>query len=360
MDCTYATNRYKLLLLSICGFNSARNTYSAAYVFLAREDTEHYVWALQQFAKHFDHNPQFIVTDRELALMNAIKSVYPGTKNLLCMWHINRHIQSFFNSNNKDEWSQFFNDWNSTICSESNDVYMGNIEKLLSWKTKEAFVQVVEYIEKEWLRFDEMIVRFKTNVDVNFNTFTTSIVESNHNALKLDEKMYRKDFIGSIARIDGLIKKQLKEFSRTNMRNIIGQLVTVIDDKFFDQVRGKISHYALSKAKEIYERAKNSEDVGPCINCEAKNMGLPCIHLMTNLLDNSMELSILQFDQQWRLQVPKVEEEGRNEDVPRLSANNPIEEMVALYDISSPAEKEEWTKQPLQQFLKETRSSLPP
>ncbi|KAL0217640.1 hypothetical protein RCL1_008221 [Eukaryota sp. TZLM3-RCL] len=93
--------------------------------------------------------------------------------------------------------------------------------------------------------------------------------------------MYRKDFIGSITRIDGLIKKQLKEFSRTNMRNIIGQFVTVIDDKFFDQVRGKTSHYALSKAKDIYERAKNSDYVGPCINCEAKNMGLPCIHLMT-------------------------------------------------------------------------------
>ena len=54
--------------------------------------------------------PQVIVTDRELALMNAVQTVFSESHNLLCIWHINKNVlvncRPHFQTN--DEWS---NSW---------------------------------------------------------------------------------------------------------------------------------------------------------------------------------------------------------------------------------------------------------
>ena len=36
--------------------------------------------------------PQVIVTDRELALMNAVQTVFSESHNLLCIWYINKNV----------------------------------------------------------------------------------------------------------------------------------------------------------------------------------------------------------------------------------------------------------------------------
>ena len=37
-------------------------------------------------------DPLSIVTDRELALMNALDTYLPNSNHLLCMWHVNMNI----------------------------------------------------------------------------------------------------------------------------------------------------------------------------------------------------------------------------------------------------------------------------
>ena len=41
-----------------------------------------------------DHLPVVIVTDRDLALMNAMKTVFPECTNLLCKSHINKNVKA--------------------------------------------------------------------------------------------------------------------------------------------------------------------------------------------------------------------------------------------------------------------------
>ncbi|CAG8451406.1 8698_t:CDS:2 [Scutellospora calospora] len=36
--------------------------------------------------------PDVIITDRELALMNALSIIFSDLKNLLCVWHISKNI----------------------------------------------------------------------------------------------------------------------------------------------------------------------------------------------------------------------------------------------------------------------------
>ena len=107
MGCTYKTNRFGLPLLNIVGITSTYSTFNAGFVFLREETTEWYTWALQCFRNVV--TPVVVATDRELALMNAISIVFPQTKNVLCIWHINKniltHTRKHFNDSN--EFEQF-------------------------------------------------------------------------------------------------------------------------------------------------------------------------------------------------------------------------------------------------------------
>ncbi|KAH1225008.1 Protein FAR1-RELATED SEQUENCE 5 [Glycine max] len=80
IDNTYKTNRYKLLLLDIVGVTPTGMTFSTAFAYLEEERLNNVIWALQRH----DALPRVIVTDRDLALMNAVKTVFPKATNLLC------------------------------------------------------------------------------------------------------------------------------------------------------------------------------------------------------------------------------------------------------------------------------------
>ena len=94
MDCTYKTNKYNMPLLDIIGVTCFNTSFYSGFAFLDKEDEENYTWALRAFKKILveGNGPSVIMTDRELALINGIKSVFPNTKSLLCVWHINKNV----------------------------------------------------------------------------------------------------------------------------------------------------------------------------------------------------------------------------------------------------------------------------
>jgi len=114
MDCTYKTNRFGMPLLNIVGITSTFKTFNAGFAFLSAEKEEDYQWALEAFGSVVE--PKLIITDRELALMNAINSVFPNCIHLLSIWHINSNI---FTNTMTDKWDSeerfknFMSDWNS-------------------------------------------------------------------------------------------------------------------------------------------------------------------------------------------------------------------------------------------------------
>ncbi|XP_058784314.1 uncharacterized protein LOC131659092 [Vicia villosa] len=75
-DCTYKTNRYQIPLLEIIGITSTKLTFSVAYAYLEYEREENFTWALEKLKELFTSEkflPKVVVTDRELALMNAME-----------------------------------------------------------------------------------------------------------------------------------------------------------------------------------------------------------------------------------------------------------------------------------------------
>ncbi|KAH1253601.1 Protein FAR1-RELATED SEQUENCE 5 [Glycine max] len=83
IDNTYKTNRYRLPLLNFVGVTSTGMTFSAGFAYVEGERVNNLVWALQRFRGLFlkrDALPGVIVTDRDQALMNAVKAVFPDCK----------------------------------------------------------------------------------------------------------------------------------------------------------------------------------------------------------------------------------------------------------------------------------------
>jgi len=86
IDSTYKTNRYKLALLDIVGVTPTGMTFFIGFAYLEGEHLNNVVWVLERFHHLFmgvDALPGVIVTDRDLFLMNAVKTVFLDATNLL-------------------------------------------------------------------------------------------------------------------------------------------------------------------------------------------------------------------------------------------------------------------------------------
>ena len=119
---TYKTNRYKLPLLDFVGETPTGMTFSAGFVYLEGERVNNMVWALEQFRGLFlrcDALPRVIMTDRDLTLMNAVKTVFPEAEctNLLCKFHIDKNVKAKckFLIDKKNAWEYVMDVWGSLV-----------------------------------------------------------------------------------------------------------------------------------------------------------------------------------------------------------------------------------------------------
>lgn len=97
IDSTYKTNRYRLSLLDFVGVTPTGMTFSVGFAYLERERLNNVIWALEWFQGLFlrrDALPRVIVTDRDLTLMNAVKTVFPECTNFLCRFHIDKNVKA--------------------------------------------------------------------------------------------------------------------------------------------------------------------------------------------------------------------------------------------------------------------------
>ncbi|XP_038713376.1 uncharacterized protein LOC120007242 [Tripterygium wilfordii] len=85
LDYAYKTNKYILSLLQFVGVTSTKKTFSVAFCYMSSEKQDNYVRALNCIRDFFDTVLAGVfICDREIALMNALKTVFPSAKNILC------------------------------------------------------------------------------------------------------------------------------------------------------------------------------------------------------------------------------------------------------------------------------------
>ncbi|KAL5131402.1 hypothetical protein HKD37_12G034298 [Glycine soja] len=165
---TYKKNKYKLSLLDIVGVTPTGMTFSVAFV--------------------------FIVTDRDLALMNEVKTVFPEAANLLCRFHIDKNVkakcktlQEFDECLKKFEiacspWSMFVNQtWliplkERFVKAWTNKVmHLGNITNRIEsthWALKRLLQNSLGDLCSVWEAMNNMIMLQHTEIKASFETST--------------------------------------------------------------------------------------------------------------------------------------------------------------------------------------------
>ena len=131
LDCTYKTNKFGMPLLDIVGVDGMNKTFTIGLCFLDQETEEDYDWALERLKGLYKKNifPSVVATDCDEALLKAVAKTFPGTKTVLCFWHIAKNVLA----NNKDKfetaerWEEFLKDFKIVVYSKTEEEFRVNL-----------------------------------------------------------------------------------------------------------------------------------------------------------------------------------------------------------------------------------------
>jgi MULE transposase domain len=96
MDNTYNTNRKRMYLFQITVVTNLGSIANVGFGLLRSEKEEGFYWvveALDRFRTYLQlPSPTVIITDKEMALKNALSAVFPSTQQQLCIFHLNKNM----------------------------------------------------------------------------------------------------------------------------------------------------------------------------------------------------------------------------------------------------------------------------
>ncbi|KAK9676560.1 hypothetical protein RND81_11G085200 [Saponaria officinalis] len=166
IDSTYNTNTYEFPLVEMIEMTPTNQNFTIAYAIMESERKEDYVWMLEKLRTLLPNgeSPNVIVTDRELSLMDVIPLVFPRSRNILCVWHVNRAVEKRVNDTCK---------------------YMRR--RNTSSSRPDPEVDMCKFFTKHrvtWLVHGEKFLRPHTNTSTHYDNTSTSRVEAAHSVLK--------------------------------------------------------------------------------------------------------------------------------------------------------------------------------
>ncbi|XP_076955051.1 PKS-NRPS hybrid synthetase cheA-like [Bidens hawaiensis] len=300
IDATYKTNKYNMPFVQIVGVTSTNNTFSIAFAFMHNEKTVNYTWVLNCLKLTLDKCmlPRVIVTDRELALVNACKEVFPDAAQLLCRWHIEQNIfrrcRNFVRS--RGDWDKFSSLWKSLVDSATLESYTENYQILESFLIK--FPRVSDYVNKNWLKeYKKMFVSLWIDQHLNFGENTTNRVESAHAKLKKFLETSNSGFDKFVTCVDQIVKSQ-----HTIIKASLGtsriQKIHQHDLQCFKLLHGFVSIEALELLKKECKRL--NEDRVDC-DCRLRTCkGLPCACELSMFISSGQYIPLYRIDVFWR------------------------------------------------------------
>ncbi|XP_021996264.1 PKS-NRPS hybrid synthetase CHGG_01239-like [Helianthus annuus] len=201
----------------VVGLTSTNKSFCIAHAVICKERRDNFVWVLERIKSmlHECMMPRVIVTDRELALINACAKVFPNASRFLCRFHIEQNIckhckQGF----NKLDREKFLSYWRRVCDSASEPMYKYNLDKLYNRLVVANRERVFNYVYENWLKYyKEMFVCALTNKCRNFGQRTTNRVESQHANLK--RYLTRGSSLERIARcVIDIVETQLGEIQK--------------------------------------------------------------------------------------------------------------------------------------------------
>ncbi|KAL5158681.1 hypothetical protein HKD37_15G043103 [Glycine soja] len=275
IDSTYKTNRYKLSLLDIVGVTPTGMAFSIAFAYLEGERLNNVIQALQSFRGlliRVDALPGVIITDRDLSLMNAVKTLFLDATNLLCRakpWLLKRMHGDYV-----------MEAWGSLVdcpCESSFDEYLKNFEMACS-----PWPMFVDYVCQSWvISHKEKFVKAWTNKVMHLGNTTTNRVEGAHWSLKRLLQNSPSDICSVWEAMNNMMTLQHTQI-KTSFETSTQLPCTI-------KLLGMVSRHALNEIAAEYERVpyagKNPSRCG-CVMRSTHD--LPCAYELLSFLDQGL------------------------------------------------------------------------
>ncbi|KAK9669068.1 hypothetical protein RND81_13G107000 [Saponaria officinalis] len=221
---TYKTNTYNMALVEVFGVTLTGSSFLITCVLIPHELEEGYTWLLRKLMdipQCTSASSLVFLTDRELGLVGALRTLFPETPHLLCRWHnaIDATSEEDFNK----AWSVFRQKWKS----------------------------LASYISRTWGEHATKFVLYYTNDYFHLGNTATSRVESAHSLLKAWLKSAHLTLDTMWSRMHSMLEGQHSKI-RKELQDSMSRLR--ISHRLFSLLQGKVSTKAIDIMEEEVKR----------------------------------------------------------------------------------------------------------
>ncbi|KAL5194235.1 PKS-NRPS hybrid synthetase [Glycine soja] len=268
IDSTYKTNRYRLPLLDFVGVTPTRMTFSVGFAYLEGERVNNLVRALEQFRGLFLRNnclPIVIVIDRDLALMNALKIVFPECTNLLCRFHIDKNVKAKCKSLIGQKMSgSVMDSWGTLLDCPSEQQFPEHLQRRLPGYGKLNPLLDLPCRAKLWYYHEKL------------GCDNLVVVESAHRALKRVLQNSVGDLCSVWDAMNNMITLQHTQIraSFETSTHVVGH---IFKKTLYKRLLGMVSRYTLNEIAHEFKHVRYFGDNPSSCGCVLRTtLGLPC------------------------------------------------------------------------------------
>ncbi|KAL0231105.1 hypothetical protein GEMRC1_010510 [Eukaryota sp. GEM-RC1] len=303
-------------MFHVVGFTCLNSSFSAACVFMAKETEEYYLWTLEQFKDVFNINPGVFLTDKEKALINAVRNVFPTSGHVLCLFHIVQNLIQIKNAKGISDpaWKIFVEHFYSVIQSEAVEEFCWNLDVMTGkYENDRECGDAFIYLINNWFDMKESFCYYNIDQFTHFETYTNNRAESAHNTLKSGDRMYKRDLESVMENVMATMEHQVIDLRRNfdvDKQRVDREL---INTPLFVNVIRHVSSFALLKVLQIIAFSQTNHVDSVCSGRTERITGIPCIHS----IKRTQRLSKDMFHRQWWLD--EEEESGQ--------ISKPVEEL---------------------------------
>jgi hypothetical protein len=325
-----------MALLNICAITGGNMVVQVGLAFIRQERERDYNWALKFLrdimAKESIQEPFSIVTDREIALIRALRTYFPSSQHLLCRWHVNMNVlaktKRFFPApilvNNRPvrhpSFQEFLSSWNMLLASQTVPIYNQRLAEMQAKYPTGA----VKYCTDTWLIWKENLVTAYINQRPHFGVTVTSPIEGCHATLKAYLQRGHGDLRGVFERLKLFWTAQQSSIQSTVAQQQLRPKHSV-NIPLFAAVLQHVHAYALQKI--LQEQRKLPARGGPppssCTCSIQQSIGLPCYHTIWQRRQESGAIRLEDIHPHWYITRPEPGPDSRGLDS-RLSVSHPL------------------------------------
>ena len=334
MDCTYRTNRFNMSFLEVVGMTSTNQTYCLGFVFMSDETQESYIWALEKFKVTLEGCilPRVFVTDREMALSNALSVVFPDSHHILCTFHIAKNVLKNCRKKIPDEeWQTFLDDWGLLVDSESIEEY--NYNRTNFNTSYKSYPAVIKYVDKLLNDYAEKFVACYTNHTTHLGNRTSNRAEQQHAKLKRSLSTNTGTLETVWVEVNRILEKQFEDI-KTKLDKCKSYFPHSEKTPLFINLRSYITHYAFDLLFQEHKKCSGQADEN--CSCGFKlSHGLPCHHIMSEHILFGKPLPLEYIHPFWK-KLDVIDDNGNTDD---YGVEGDLEEFKSVYASKTNVEK---------------------